>query len=93
MAYFRREMLAIGIFLIVHGSGCTRTEHRADADREAYQVIAERNLDPRWSVDDYSIEVDPRSRFFDKYDPDHPPMPPDDPGSHRYMKLVNGIEA
>jgi outer membrane protein TolC len=53
-------------------------------------VIAERNGDPRWCVDDYGAEADPRSRYFDPYDPDRPPMPPDDPTSHQYMHFVDG---
>ena len=53
-------------------------------------MIAERNADPRWHVPDYSIEIDPRSRYFDPSDVDHPPMPQDDPASHQYMRLVNG---
>ena len=71
-------LLSVGAILSGWCSGCTRTEYREDADREAYAVIAERNGDPRWSVRDFSIEIDSRSRFFDKYDPDHPPMPPDE---------------
>jgi len=52
--------------------------------------MAERNVDPRWHVTDYSVEIDPRSRYFDPCDPDHPPMPQDDPASHQYMRLVDG---
>lgn len=70
--------------------GCSRTKYRLQADREAYHTIAERNCDPRWSVSDYSIEMDPRSRYFDPNDPDRPPMPPDDPASHEYMHCVDG---
>ncbi|MCZ6855862.1 MAG: hypothetical protein O7G86_18260, partial [Gammaproteobacteria bacterium] len=55
-------------------------------------MIAERNGDPRWQVDDYSIDIDPRSRYFDPYDPDRPPMPRDDPASHEYMRLVHRIK-
>ena len=72
--------------------GCSRKEYRLDADREAYDVIAERNGDSRWQVADYSIDIDPRSRYFDPYDPDRPPMPADDPASHEYMRLVHGIK-
>jgi len=53
-------------------------------------MMAERNVDPRWHVTDYSVEIDPRSRYFDPCDPDHPPMPQDDPASHQYMRLVDG---
>jgi hypothetical protein len=73
-------------------NGCSRTKYRLQADREAYHVIAERNVDPRWCVADYSIEIDPRSRYFDPCDPDRPPMPPDDPASHQYMHFVDGMK-
>jgi len=78
------------ISVVIAAGGCSRTEHRLQADREAYNVIAERNVDPRWCASDYSIEIDPRSRYFDPCDPDHPPMPQDDPASNRYMHLVDG---
>ena len=71
-------------------SGCSRTEYRLEADREAYGVISERNGDPRWSAADISIEIDPRSRYFDHYDPDCTPMPQDDPAAHGYMRCVDG---
>ena len=71
-------------------SGCSRTEYRLEADREAYGVISERNGDPRWSAADISIEIDPRSRYFDHYDPDRTPMPQDDPAAHGYMRCVDG---
>ena len=73
-------------------SGCSRTHYRLQADRDAYDVIAERNTDPRWSTPDYGIEMDPRSRYHDDQDPDRSPMPADDPVSHQYMHSVNGIE-
>ncbi len=65
-------------------------KYRLQADSDAYEVIAERNNDPRWHADDLSIEIDPRGRYYDAYDPDHPPAPPDDPGSQQYMRIVDG---
>ncbi|MBM79424.1 MAG: hypothetical protein CMJ78_02365 [Planctomycetaceae bacterium] len=79
--------LLLGLVLL---SGCTQTEYRLQADGEAYSTIAERNDDPRWAAGDYSIDLDPKSRYFDKHDPDRSPMPEDDPTSNRYMRLVNG---
>jgi hypothetical protein len=38
----------------------------------------------------FSVAQDPRSRYFDSFDPDHPPMPPDDPASHELMVCVDG---
>ncbi len=78
----------IGLFSL---SACSKTDYRLDADRDAYNVIQERNTDPRWAVEKISIDVDQRSRFFDKYDPDNSPMPQDDPTSQAYMKVVDGI--
>ena len=83
-------MFVLLVSVFIAASGCSRTEHRLQADREAYNVIAERNVDPRWRAADYSIEIDPRSRYFDPHDPDRPPMPPDDPASNQYMRLVDG---
>lgn len=72
--------------------GCSQTEHRLSADREAYCTIAERNGDPRWTQPDVGIDMDPRSRYFDPYDPDCSPMPADDPAAHRYMQCVDGMK-
>ena len=80
------------VSIVIAVSGCSRTEHRLQADREAYDMIAERNVDPRWHAADYSIEIDPRSRYFDPHDPDRPPMPQDDPASNQYMHLVDGMK-
>jgi len=84
------RLIACLVCAVTAASGCSQTDYRLQADREAYSTIAERNGDPRWVADDYSIEIDPRSRYFDVYDPDHPPMPADDPTSQQYMRLVNG---
>jgi len=83
-------MPVLVVCAVITVSGCSRPEYRQQADREAYDVIAERNADPRWHANDYSIEMDPRSRYFDPCDPDRPPMPPDDPASNQYMHLVDG---
>ena len=87
-----RVMLVLMAFVVIAVNGCSRTKYRLQADREAYDVIAERNNDPRWCEPDYGIEIDPRSRYFDPYDPDRSPMPQDDPTSHQYMHLVDGKE-
>ncbi len=82
--------LCLLAFLAITASGCTPAKYRLQADHDAYSTIAERNGDPRWSTTNFGIEPDPRSRHFDPYDPDHSPMPLDDPTSHRYMHCVNG---
>jgi len=70
--------------------GCSRKAYRLQVDQEVYGVIEDRSIDPQWQADDYGIEIDPRSRYFDPCDPDHPPMPQDDPASHEYMLRVAG---
>ncbi|WP_372898054.1 TolC family protein [Stieleria sp.] len=70
--------------------GCSRSKYRLAADQEAYNAIAQRNGDPRWSTVKYGIEPDPRSRYADVYDPDCPPIPVDDPASQQYMRCVDG---
>lgn len=86
----RLRRLALMAVLVQSFAGCSQTQHRLNADREAYCTIAERNHDPRWSEPDVSIDMDPRSRYFDPYNPDCSPMPWDDPASHRYMHCVDG---
>lgn len=71
--------------------GCTRAQYRERADEEAYGAVGQYAQDPRWDLPDYTIQPDPRSRFYSPYDPDRPPMPPDDPTSHRLMHEVDGM--
>lgn len=72
-------------------AGCSRQHYRLQADRDAYEIVAGKSFDPRWALPQYTIAIDPRSRYFDPYDPDRQPMPVDDPASHQYMHLVNGM--
>lgn len=72
--------------------GCTRKHYRVKADNEAYSLLSCAAKDPRWNLDDYRIDVDPRSRMHDRYDPDCEPMPSDDPASHRKMRCVAGMK-
>ena len=62
-------------------SGCTRHFFRKQADKEVAEVLAEKDRDPRWGIEQYHVYPDPRARFADPMDPDHPPMPPDDEAS------------
>ncbi|HMC65968.1 MAG TPA: TolC family protein [Gemmataceae bacterium] len=71
--------------------GCTRAFYRRQADREAYSAIEERNDDPRWALPRIAVDPPPESRLHDAFNPDRPPMPPDDPAAHEYMHRVNGI--
>lgn len=81
-----RWLLVLGLA----ASGCSRAFYRTQADDEVACVVEERAQDPRWQIDDFTIQVDPRSRFYDAADPDFEPMPPDDPEAHAYMHRVDG---
>jgi len=69
--------------------GCNRAYYRQQADADAYALVQENSGVPHWPLEGYTIEIDPRSRMYDPFDRDRPPMPPDDPVSHRYMHRVD----
>jgi hypothetical protein len=71
-------------------AGCGRTFYRRQADQDVYHLVAEKATHPHWDLDGrYSIAIDPRSRMFDPFCADCPPMPPDDPVSHELMHCVD----
>jgi hypothetical protein len=75
----------------VTAAGCTRGRYYLQADREVSTLLAEKSCDPRWNLPaNYTVRQDERSRFYDQYSQIFPPMPPDDPTSHRYMHCVDG---
>ena len=81
------------VALVVGGmaAGCTRGRYYLQADREVSTLLAEKSCDPRWNLPaNYTVRQDERSRFYDQYSQIFPPMPPDDPTSHRYMHCVDG---
>ncbi|MBM4089777.1 MAG: TolC family protein, partial [Planctomycetes bacterium] len=73
-------------------AGCSRRQYRVAADQNAYDLIAGKSFNPQWALPNWSIYSDPRSRYFDTYDADCPPMPPDDPTSHMFMREVAGMK-
>ena len=70
-------------------TGCSRTFYRRQADVDAYALVREKATHPHWRLPNYSISVDPRSRMYDPYAIDCPPMPPDDPTAHQLMHCVD----
>ena len=84
-------ILVLGVALI--SSGCNRGRYRQQADDAAYALIHEKADNPHWPLEGYTIQVDPRSRMYDPFNPDFHPMPEDDPSSHRYMQCVDGKKA
>jgi hypothetical protein len=80
--------ITLALFILLP-CGCLPSFYRMDADQEAYSVIAEKAGNTHWGLMDYTIDVDPRSRMHDPYDPDSPPVPTDDPYSHALMHWVD----
>lgn len=71
-------------------SGCSRQFWRKQAQRDTYSAVTEKLNNPHWALPRINLTPDPRSRFFDPFDPDREPLPPDDPAAHEYMHCVNG---
>ena len=84
--------LAILVFVLLFfpQTGCSRQRYRQQADRDANELIGTVARDQRWQLTDYSLQPNPHSRFFNPYNPDCEPMPPDDATAHRYMHYVDG---
>lgn len=80
----------LGAAFLCSSTGCSRTFWRKQADTDSYLAITQNLTDERWAIPRIDITPDPRSRFFDPYDPDCSPLPPDDPAAHVYMHWVNG---
>ena len=87
---WRARLIVLCIAALASGCCRTRTDHRIKADQGAYDAIREKNTDPRWCEPNVDIKLDPRSRFYDPFDTDRPPMPQDDASSHTYMHCVDG---
>ncbi len=73
---------AISAGVLLQSAGCSRPYFRKDADKEVAEILAKKDKYPDWKIDNWHVYADPRARFADNSDPDHPPMPPDDPAAH-----------
>lgn len=83
----RREWLLWALVLalvVLGGSGCTRRFFRKAADREVNEILAEKDREPFWKIENFHVYPNPRARFADPTNPDRPPMPPDDPAAHYF---------
>ncbi len=78
-------------FLLLGLTGCSQTFWRQQADKDSYRALSQTETDARWVNPRKGLTPDPRSRFFDPFDPDKEPLPPDDPAAAVYMENVNGI--
>ena len=72
--------------------GCADRNYLREADQEALSTIAERAGDERWKLENYSVAVDERSRFYDDAQGTEVERPTDDEDSNGYMHRVDGYE-
>jgi DNA-binding MarR family transcriptional regulator len=84
-----RAAAAVLLVCVLISSGCSRTFWRRQADIDAYGLVREKATHPHWRLPNYTISVDPRSRMYDPYAIDCPPIPPDDPTAHQLMHCVD----
>lgn len=73
---------ALATGLLLQSTGCSRPFFRNRADDEASQILAQKDKYPAWKIDNWHVYPDPRARFADPSNPDHPPKPPDDPAAY-----------
>src|SRR6516165_1840826 len=73
------------ICLMLLGTGCTRAYYHDFADRDVYGILKERLFDWRWRVPERLVEADHRSRMADFADPNHEPIPPDEPAARDFQ--------
>lgn len=85
----RPALLVVCGLIILITAGCSRGFYRRRADQEVYSLVEAGSTDPRWPLENFTIDPDRRSRMFDPNDPDCPPIPPDDPTSHQLMHCVD----
>ena len=71
------RLILIAIGCLLTASGCTRAFYRIQADNEV-DTLVDRAVESNQLefTDDFTINIDPRSRLYDPENPDRPPMPP-----------------
>lgn len=90
LADSRPWLVGLALLVLLNAVGCSRSRYRRMADAEGLDLIQEKADQPHWDLPNYKLYVDSRSRMFDPFNPDGPPMPPDDPTSHKLMHYVDG---
>jgi hypothetical protein len=85
----RRLRSLTALLALAATTGCQREWYHERANEEAACLINEKSYG-RWDMQYQGVDPDPRSRYFDPYDPVRPPMPDDDPASHQLMHHVAG---
>ena len=86
-----KRSVAWAVIAVSAASGCNRFQYRQAADAEVACLVEEKSNDSRWAQEpDFTVDMDPRSRFHEPYQQEEPPMPPDDPASHEFMHCIDG---
>lgn len=85
----RHIWVSIATGLLSALAGCHTSYYRQQADVDAGMLIQEKIIHPHWDLPRQTIDIDPRSRMFDPFNPDCEPMPEDDPYSHELMHCVD----
>lgn len=86
---YRYIVIAMCLGLVAQ-SGCSRRFWRQQAERDTYEAVSRKLNDPHWTLPRIDLKPDSRSRFYDPWDPDCEPLPPDDPAAHQSMHSVSG---
>ena len=74
--------VALAVGFLTQSVGCSRSFYRKQADKEVSEVLADKDRYQDWKIENWHVYPDPRARFADPTDPDHPPKPPDDPAAY-----------
>ncbi|MDG3002887.1 TolC family protein [Paludisphaera mucosa] len=80
-----RRVLLWGLVAAAGAAGCTRSYYRDFADRDVYRILNNRLMDWRWNLPKRKVEADPTSRMADPKDPNHEPIPPDEPAARPFQ--------
>jgi hypothetical protein len=79
--------------LAILSGGCTRRHYRVQADNQTSRLWKQFTTEAAQPLTQTGIQIQPESRLFDPFDPDHEAMPPDDPVAHTRMHRVDGKKA
>src|ERR1700677_1163719 len=74
----RGKICCLLLLAMTMAGGCTRNYYREHADKETYAILQEKEKDPRWRIGEFDVYPDPRARFTDFANWDHPYTPFDD---------------
>lgn len=75
------KWLLLVVAMATLAAGCTRKFFRERTDADVCALLTEKNKFEPWKIEQFHVYPDPRARFADPSDPDHPSMPPDDPAA------------